>query len=67
MEERLIALETKVAYQDNTLDILNEIVTKQQDRIDMLETRVKSLKEQLALLAGTVSGGQLPDPPPPHY
>ena len=67
MEERLIALETKIAYQDNTIDILNEIVTKQQDKIDLLEKKLDALKEQLSLLAGSVPGSQLPDPPPPHY
>ena len=67
MEERLIELETKIAYQDNTIDVLNEIVTKQQDRLDLLEARMKALQDQIATLAGAVSGSRLPDPPPPHY
>ncbi len=67
MEERFIELETKVAYQENTIDALNDVVTDQQRRIDKLEAEIKMIKEQLGNLAHTFSTGQLPDPPPPHY
>lgn len=67
MEERFIELETKIAFQENTIDALNEVVTNQQSQIERLEAEIKAIKEQLANLADALPGGQMPEPPPPHY
>ena len=52
MEDRLEILETRLAYQDKTVEALNEVVTRQQDQIDRLERELKSLKDSFD---GTVS------------
>ncbi len=44
MEERLEFLETRLAYQDQTVEALNEVVTRQQDQIDRLEHELKLLQ-----------------------
>ncbi len=44
MEERLELLETRLAYQDKTVEALNEVVTRQQDQIDRLERELQLLK-----------------------
>ncbi len=44
MEERLEFLETRLAYQDQTVEALNEVVTRQQDQIDRLERELKLLQ-----------------------
>mgnify|MGYP000654233813 CR=1 FL=1 len=66
-EDRLIDIETKLAYQEDLLESLNQLVIKQQDRIDMLETvcrrlldRTKDIKEP-----DEVGGDQYEIPP--HY
>lgn len=43
MEARLIEVETRLAFQENTLEELNEVIIHQQGQIDRLE-------EELALL-----------------
>ncbi len=45
MEERLELLETRLAYQDQTVEALNEVVTRQQDQIDRLERELQLLKD----------------------
>jgi SlyX protein len=65
-EERFQILETKVLYQDRTIDDLNEVVTKQQDQIDLLIAEVERLRQALiGIQEREVDGGE--EPPPPHY
>ena len=47
MEDRLIDLETKIAYQETTLDELNDVIIRQQREIRALEQRVQSIIEHL--------------------
>jgi SlyX protein len=37
MEERFVDLETRLTYQERTIEELNEVVTRQQGQIDVLE------------------------------
>lgn len=65
VEERFEVLESKVLYQDRTIDALNEVVTKQQDQMDMLTAELKRLRDALEAIPGDgVEGGE---EPPPHY
>ena len=47
MEERIIELETKLAYQEDTLEQLNLIVTKQQEDITILTLSLQKLHQQV--------------------
>ncbi len=59
MEERLELLETRLAYQDKTVEALNEVVTRQQDQIDRLEREIRLLK---AILQNAMDPGREPHP-----
>jgi SlyX protein len=50
MEERLIELETKVAFQDDTIETLNDIVAKQQSQINMLEKQLEAVSRKIVEL-----------------
>ena len=70
-ERRIISIETKIAYQEDTITQLNEVVCKQQTQIDTLERltqyligRVRDMSEASAQSAGTFSAA---DERPPHY
>jgi SlyX protein len=67
-ESRLIDLETRLAYQEDLLLSLNDVVSRQQFEIDHLKARLSLLVEHLQRL------GALSDLPeaniierPPHY
>jgi SlyX protein len=66
-EESIIRLETKVAYQDDLIQQLNEVVIDQQQRIKALESKIgllsKKLEDLLELAAEERTRGERP----PHY
>ena len=64
---RLEALETRLAYQDQTIEELNAALTGQWQEIDKLRRQLVLLEAELRATAeaGLVSGA--PEPPPPHY
>jgi SlyX protein len=63
--ERLDAVETRIAHQDQTIEELNAVVTQQWTTIEQLRRRVEAMEEQVR------SGSYIADPstekPPPHY
>jgi uncharacterized coiled-coil protein SlyX len=61
---RLDALETLLAHQDKMLGELNEVVSLQWRKIDVLERLVAQLREELQNIAPQRDA---PEPPPPHY
>ena len=63
--ERLDRLESKLAFQDDTIDTLNKTVTEQWAKIDALTRQLVTLRERLQ-----EAESQMPRPanePPPHY
>ena len=67
MENRLIELETRLAFQDNTLQELNAVVVRQQRDIDTLTCELEALKAQLRTLAPELVASRADEAPPPHY
>lgn len=68
IESRLMECETKIAYQEETLRVLNEVVTRQQNEIDQLKMACRQLAERIT--RGNNEGavkGSLADEVPPHY
>ena len=53
MEERLTELETKVMFQDQTIEELNQVIYDQQQQLDKLADEMAFLKKQLAILQQT--------------
>ena len=62
--ERLAALEARIAYQDETIETLNQTVTAQWAEIDRLKRHVALLEDHIE---DAVSGPGPVDRPPPHY
>ena len=67
MDERLAELETRVTFQDQTIQELNEVVTRQQVQIDRLAKEVAALRLHLASLAPSAVIPAEEEKPPPHY
>jgi len=71
MTEDLIDLQTKLAFQDQHLHELTDIVTAQQKQIDQLRAELKLFREQLGDIEDAHHQGAQPfspvDEKPPHY
>ncbi len=67
MDNRLIEIETKLAYTEDLVQKLNEVVTDQQARLMQLESLCESLVERLKALGDDSPMDQTPHQPPPHY
>ncbi|PXA98833.1 SlyX protein [Nostoc sp. 3335mG] len=63
--ERIERLESRIAFQDQTIEDLNAAITEQWSVIDQLRRRLDAMEEQVR------SGSYIADPanekPPPHY
>ncbi len=67
MEDRFVDLETRLTYQERTIEELNEVVTKQQDQIDLLIEKIEAIVSHLREGISPVEGDAADEPPPPHY
>jgi len=63
--ERLDKLESRIAFQDQTIEDLNQVMTEQWSVIEQLRRRLTAMEDQVR------SGSYIADPtteqPPPHY
>jgi len=65
--DRLTALEIRVAYQENTITALDEVIQEQFALIDRLKREVEQLRVQLESQPASAKVGSLEDELPPHY
>ena len=67
MEERIVELETRLAFQEDAIHHLNQTVSDQQRQIDVLKEILETLKLRLRSLSLSPVASGDPEPPPPHY
>lgn len=67
MESRLVELESRVAFQEHTLQELNAVVARQQQEILHLRRELDALRAQVRALAPALVAGRGEETPPPHY
>ena len=66
VEERIAELESRLAFQDDTLQALNDEVVRQQRDIERLQLLVSALSQRQDELQ-TQIGSEDEDEVPPHY
>jgi SlyX protein len=66
LSERIDTLEARIAYQDDTIETLNQTVTAQWQQIDALRRLMAELGDRLRD-AESNSRGVPANEPPPHY
>ena len=69
LQEQLIELQTRVAFQEDTLNQLNQVVAKQDQEILTLQQQLRLLAKRLedALFVEEQGTAQPADDRPPHY
>ncbi|CAM3772222.1 MULTISPECIES: SlyX family protein [Xenorhabdus] len=66
-EQRFEQLETKLAYQEATIEELNQEVIKQQIETDKLKEQLKLIAERLQTHQTSIIAPLSEETPPPHY
>ncbi|MCZ6565839.1 MAG: SlyX family protein [Gammaproteobacteria bacterium] len=66
-EDRIIELESKVAYQEDLLQELNTIVIDQQSQLDKLSMLCQALNDRLKDAMRSLPDSSHEDERPPHY
>ena len=67
LEDQLIDLQMRVAYQDETLSQLNDVVTSQQAQLDRLRVTVDDLVRLVGDATGPAASRDGAAETPPHY
>ncbi len=67
MEDRIDNLETRLAFQEHTVEELNQAVTAQQRQLDDLGALLKALHKRLGELVPARVAPVPEERPPPHY
>ena len=68
--EHMVAIESKLAYQEDTVQTLNDVVAKQQQDILQLKQQMSQLVGELRNVLGELEQGSDPvvtNERPPHY
>ena len=64
---RMDELETKVAFQENTIEQLNQALIEQQFIIDKMQLQLRYLAQKLKDVQPSNIATQSEETPPPHY
>lgn len=67
MESRIVELETRIAYQEDMIQSLNDVVAKQESKIDSLQLAIEQLRQQMLQMGSGPVADPSQETPPPHY
>lgn len=69
LEDELVELQTRIAFQEDTINQLNQVITKQDADIIQLQQQIRLLAKRIDELAlAQVGGGEeITNERPPHY
>ena len=66
VKQQLIDLQSQLAFQEDTIQSLNDVVTRQQQQINNLDELCRNQKSQMELMSSEM-GKEAVDEKPPHY
>jgi SlyX protein len=64
---RITELETRVAFQDDTIAKLNDVIVVQEQRIGRLERELVALRTQVKAITPSPIADAGEESPPPHF
>lgn len=67
LQQRIDELEMKQAFQEQTIDDLNEALTQQQFMIDKMEVQMRFLVGKVKGMQTSNMATESEETPPPHY
>jgi SlyX protein len=66
VDDRVTELETRLAFQDDTIQALNDVLVVQQRTMERLQRQVAALIKRQDEMGGQFEASE-EDTPPPHY
>ena len=66
LEARVMDLESRVAFQDDTIQALNDVLVAQQNAVDRLQMQMAALLTRQEEMGGQFESSE-EEAPPPHY
>ena len=66
VDDRVTELETRLAFQDDTIQALNDVLVVQQRTMERLQRQVAALIKRQDEMGGQFEASK-EDAPPPHY
>lgn len=68
LEKRLVELESRIVFQDDLIESLNEVIARHDREIITMTGQLKALFSRMSDLADTAApGASAEDEIPPHY
>ena len=67
MEDRITELEIRLTHLEETLEIYDTAIIKQNSDIDNLQLQIEILEKKLKASASTPIADESEETPPPHY
>lgn len=70
LEDKLNEMQTTLCYQDDTIETLNNMVSKQHQEIEQLHQKIRILSQAFKDMKSDLASGVKPlneEVPPPHY
>ncbi|CAI8943509.1 MULTISPECIES: SlyX family protein [unclassified Pseudomonas] len=66
LEERVMDLESRLAFQDDAIEAMNDVLVTQQRVVERLQLQMNALLKRQEEMAGQFETFE-EDAPPPHY
>ena len=66
LEQRVVELESRLAFQDDTIETLNDILVAQQRAVERLQLQMTALLKRQEEMVGQFDSFE-EEAPPPHY
>ena len=67
MEDRITELEIRLTHLEDTLEIYDETIIKQNADIDRMQLQIEILEKKLKASGNTPIADESEETPPPHY
>lgn len=65
-EQRITDLESRLAFQDDTIQALNDVLVAQQRELERLQMQIAALARRQEEVGGQIDADE-DEAPPPHY
>ena len=66
-EDRIVELEMRQAFQDDTIQALNDVIAEQSKAVERLQLQVAELIKRYEEMVGQYGAEEGEEAPPPHY